>query len=373
MDRRGFIVSAASFGLFAGCLGGRVRLDAATEARIRAEIERLIESGIITCAVCGDADGASFCLGNRRPLGAETPVAEDSLFEIASVSKLFTASIAARLWCEGRLDIDAPFTEYLTDHVLAKKGTDITVRDLAAHVSGFGNGWMAKAGVWGKGPFPFATFDDYRRALCSAEPEAPRRRRYVYACHNYILLGLVLENITGLDLDAAARRYVWEPLGMRDTTWKNCPDDPRTVQIYTKGPCPPGTKGDENARAFPHPVGNAGVFTNLVDLRKFLGDMVARGTFEKEYYDLLLGDEWRQDGERRTFGWNRCAGGQPDGWSEETVYHLGYTGQYVAVDPVRGRAGAVLMNFVYDDAARRRPVYSARRRILAALCDRGEG
>ena len=269
--------------------------------RVAAELERQVGLGYFDSAIAGTAEGLVASVGAARG---------DSLFEVASVSKTFTHLLAALLWQEGRLDIDAPFVRYLPDHVLAKKGTDITVRDLAAHVSGFTNGWMGRAGIY-SGKWPYADDAAYERAVLSQLPEFPRRTRCAYACHNTILLGFIVERICGMDLDAAARRYVWGPLGMTGTTWKNVPaDDPRLVQIYTKGPCPLGTKGDENARG--------------------------------------------------------CT--RPPGWSDRTIAHGGYTGQLLAIDPKEGRSAIVLTNLRLTDAKGRSQAYEDRR-ALAGLLD----
>lgn len=332
-------------------------------------IDSQIDAGLISCAACGSAAGAVFCRGNRRPLGEGfTPVDENSLFEIASVSKLFTASIAALLYCEGRLDIDAPFTEYMPEHILAKTGTDITVRDLATHSGGFDSSWMAEAGIYAP-EFPFASDDDYMDAFLKALPTAKRGERYFYACYNFILIGFILEKILGTDLDTAARKYVWDPLGLKDISWRNCPGDPRTVQMYTKGVRPLGTKGDENARGFSRPLGNAGVFTNLKTILLFADAVLHRRVFPKEFYDLIFTKTVDFGTDRRSFGWNMSLDGIPSGWSEKTIFHTGYTGQLIAVDPENGKSGAVLTNLIPSRPELRGPAYAARRRMLCLVTD----
>lgn len=331
-------------------------------------IDSQISAGLISCAACGAVDGSSFCRGNRRPLGKEyVAVDDESVFEIASVSKLFVASILALLNCEGRLDIDAPFTKYLPGHILAKRGTDITIRDLATHTSGYDSTWMAESGIYSPA-FPFASDAEYEDAFLKALPTARRGERYCYACYNFILLGFIVEKILGMDLDAAARKYVWDPLGMTSISWRNCPDNPRTVQMYTKGPRTLGTKCDENARGVSRPIGNAGVFTSLKTLLVFADDMLNRRAFPKEYYDLLFTKTVDFGVDRRSFGWNMSTDGIPPGWSEKTIFHTGYTGQIIAVDPEKGRAGVVLTNLIPTEPAQRIPAYGARRKMLSVIC-----
>lgn len=328
------------------------------DARVAGELSRQVTLGYYDCAVAGTARGLSATVGGA---GA------DSLFEIASVSKTFTFLLAALLWHEGRLDIDAPFVRYLPDHVLAKTGTDITVRDLAAHASGFTNNWMGRAGIY-SGKWPYADDAEYERAVLAQLPDHPRRTKYVYACHNAILTGFIIERILGTDLDAAARKYVWDPLGMSATTWKNVsPDNPHLVQMYTKGPRPLGTKCDENARGFSRPIGNAGVFSCFSDLRKYADDLLARRTFPNEVYDLLMTPEFEEGGRCRSFGWDMSVGTNPPGWGRGTVNHTGYTGQYFAVDPELGRSAIILTNLRLTDIEGRGRAYEDRRAVSNLL------
>ena len=363
LNRRSFLVAGSAFAL-GGCLS-RGRRRPPQDSAVVAEIEDEIAKGYFTCCCAGTVGGAVYTIGDRRPgLGAPVPADEDSLFEIASVSKTFCALVCARLWDAGLLDLDAPFTKYLPDHVLAKEKCDITVRDLGAHCSGFSNGWMGQAGIYNP-TWPYRDQASYEAAVLSARPVCARRTDYIYACHNMILLGFIVERLTGLDLDAAARKYVWKPLGLKATTWQNCPNNPDTVRIYTKGWCPLGTKGDENARNSTRPVGNAGVFTSVKELLVYADDLLSRRTFSKAVYDLMFTREFSLDGYGRTFGWDQTPGNAPPGWSAATITHHGYTGQYVAIDPEKHQAAVVLTNLMSSKSEIRSPAYRARR-LLAA-------
>ena len=307
--------------------------------------------GLFDCAIAG---------GSRGPFAsiaaAGMHVDENSLFEIASVSKVFVAAICARLFAQGRLDIDKPVFG------------EASALDLATHTSGYTDAWMGKAGVFGK-KWPFASDAEYEAAAMSAKPSYKKGTKSVYSCTNMILLGFFLERELGMDLDDAARKFVWEPLGMKSTTWRNVPSsDKRLVQIYTKGPRPLGTKGDENARNFTRPIGNAGVFTSFADMRLFVADMLSRRAFEREYYDLMFAPKFEDGDTRRSFGWNMSRTSIPDGWSAATVCHSGYTGQYVAIDPENGgRAAVVFTNLKSDDKKLRSDSFAGRRRIASLV------
>lgn len=380
MNRREFLLSAASLAFIGGCrhfvpenvpapaLPPMLPPVPPLDATVVAEIRRQIAAGYFTCACVGAAGGGRGAFGNRRPLETvPVPVAADSLFEIASVSKTHLALIMALMRHEGKLDIDAPFTKYLPDHVLAKEGTKIRIRDLAAHCSGFTNGWMGKVGIYGK-PWPYKSDAEYERAALSVRPVNRCREKYVYACQNMILMGFIVERVLGLDLDAAAKQYVWGPLGMKSTGWTNRVGDPKTVQMFTGGPLDLGTKGDQNAHNVVKPIGNAGVFSTLDDLMLYAEDLLERKTFPKDVYDLLFTTEFADGkGHFRSFGWDMTPATCPPGWSASTINHSGYTGQYVALDPVAHRGSVVLTNLRLSRPAERGRAYAERRALAAML------
>lgn len=341
-DRREFLLSSASFALACGGCSLPSVSPPCSREKIEAEIAELIKKRFFSCICIGNQYGQKWAVGNRRPeSGAFVPVSSKSLFEVASVSKVMTASLASVLHCRGILDIDAPFTEYIPEHALAGKGTKISLRDLSVHSVGFSDGWFYhdwhRKGVY-RAP------EKFREGVLSQVPPPGIKRKYRYACHNMILLGYAVERAAGMDLDAAARKFIWGPLGMDSTIWHEIPGDGRTVQIYTKGVIPPGKKGDEKARVSGGPIGNAGVFTCLDDLMKYADDLVTRRTFPKKYYDLLFTPSFTSGRFRRSFGWNMSDGAAPPGWSDATISHAGYTGQYLAVDPVGSKFAVVLTN-----------------------------
>jgi CubicO group peptidase (beta-lactamase class C family) len=347
--------------------GWRARQVLETQAgtvRVRERIHQLIADGIYAGLIVADADGGPILLEGLQCFQAKKlPVSEETRCDIASVGKLFTASMCALLVTDGKLDPDAPFTEYLPEHVLAKENCDITVRDLASHSGGFDN----------SKPYQVPDTAQFLEKLWQKRPVRPRRERFEYACSNFIYLGKIVEKLTGLDLDAAARKMIWGPLGMTHTTWNPIPDDGHVME-YIDSTYPPFRRiGDHNdASCFysPVPLGNGSVFTTIGDMRLFLSDMLHRKHFPAAYYDLLFKREYEQGGVRRTFGWDMKGPNSPTymtdetGFSDQAICHSGWTGPAVAVDPVRGRAAVVLGNRTGDMLASR----LGRIAILSHLC-----
>lgn len=349
--RRGFLGGAAAAALAGGMNAWGA--ESGVDAELRAQVAKKLIAG----GVCGRVGGSLHVAGLQAWTPAPVPMAADSIFDLASVGKTFTSYLCAKLYAEGTLDPDAPFTRYLPEHVLARETCAITVRDLAMHVGGFDN---AK---------PYINRDPavYDRELFRKRPVRPRGVKFEYACSNYVYLGRIVQKLTGLDLEAAAKRFIWDPLGMKDTCWHNIPNHPRAVQNALNGAPPIGVKGDEAARVYPKAEGNGAAFSTAADMLRFADDLLHRRLLPQKAYDLLFACGYEQDGARRSFGWDMCAKRTPAGWSAATISHGGFTGNTLAIDPVKGVAAVVLTNRRGSWEAG----YAGRARLLTLLAEQG--
>jgi len=339
MNRREFLMASASAALWStGCLSSGRRENAALDAAMRDYVAERLFGGI----VCASNRGDLACAGLRTLTPAGGPVTENSLFDLASVGKTQTASLCALLYADGKLDPDAPFTDYLPEHVLAKENCRITVRDLSTHTGGFDNSK------------PYMTPDPkrYFEELYRKRPVRPRGEKYDYACSNFVYLGLIVERLTGLDLDAAARKMLWGPLGMTHTTWNTVVGNPDAVEYARStygGPVRRiGEHNDLCAHYAPRPMGNGSCFSTAPDMLLFCDDLLRRERFPKAYYDLLFTPSYEKDGLRRSFGWGMVGkdtnffSWTDTRFSEAAISHTGWTGPAIAVDPKRDFAGVVL-------------------------------
>lgn len=366
VTRRGVLslAACAAGGVAGGCAG--FPREEARFAAAREEMRSLVRAGFFAGAVAADADSGPVLTEGLQCFGEkQTPMTADSLCDLASVGKTFTASLCALLVAEGRLDPDAPFTAYLPEHVLAKENCRITVRDLATHSGGFDN---SKAYWAERDPAVFL------RKLYAKRPVRPRGEAFDYACSNFIYLGKIVEKLTGLDLDRAARQRLWGPLGMMRTTWNPVKDDGHVVEFPPSSYAGTGSRriGDHNDLAChvsPVPLGSGSAFSTVGDMRLFASDLLHRRRFPQTYYDLLFTPSFEKDGVRRSFGWDMPAERSktpmtPDmGFSPATIAHTGWTGTAVFADPGKGRAGVFLGNRTGDYLGSKR----GRMKVLALL------
>jgi CubicO group peptidase (beta-lactamase class C family) len=138
------------------------------------------------------------------------PVDEDTLFQVGSISKTFTATAALRLVDEGRLDIDRPVQAYLPDLRLKDPGVAATVtsRHLLTHTAGWVGDHFSDTG---RGDDALAR---YVGELADLDQLTPVGTVYSYCNSGFSLLGRVIEVLTGETFEAALKRLVLAPLGL---------------------------------------------------------------------------------------------------------------------------------------------------------------
>lgn len=160
-------------------------------------------------AVLHDGEVARHAYGVAN-LETKQPVTPETLFQIGSISKIFTATIAMQLVDEGTLDLDAPVASYLPDLRLgdAAAQRSVTLRHLLSHTSGIEGD----------------RFDDYGSgddALAKAIAEFPTLRQlsppgklWTYCNSGFNLAGAVIEQLTEKPFESAMRQRLLDPLGL---------------------------------------------------------------------------------------------------------------------------------------------------------------
>ncbi|MBZ9643834.1 serine hydrolase, partial [Streptomyces sp. PSKA30] len=150
--------------------------------------------------------------GVELPAADRVPMTVDTPFDLASLTKLFTAVAAVQQIERGTLGIDARVGDYLPDfRAAARHG--VTVRQLLTHTSG----------LRPELPLYDCPDDTERLALLRAEPPTGKPGVYRYSDLNMLLLQYVLERITGHPLDVLVRDGITRPLGMSSTRFGPCP------------------------------------------------------------------------------------------------------------------------------------------------------
>ena len=277
------------------------------------------------------------------PESQRIKVADDTIFDLASVSKLFTSLVAVQLVEERTLGLEQPVATYLPEFAVNGK-QDITVRHLLTHTSGL----VAWLPLWSA-----PDYDSRIRAVMNATPTNPPGEVYRYSDLNLITLGLIVEKLRGKSLDAVVHERVTGPLGMVDTGY-NPSDKLRTAATeYQATPNRGivwGEVHDENAWSLNGVAGHAGVFSTTKDLSILSQALLNGGTYQgrrilkESSVDLLITDfneKFPDDSHGLGFEldqrWYMAGLSGPT-----TAGHTGYTGTSLVID-FSSRSFAILL------------------------------
>ncbi|WP_190199899.1 serine hydrolase [Streptomyces djakartensis] len=292
--------------------------------------------------------------GVEFPADEQIPMAEDTVFDLASVSKLFTSLLAVQQMERGKLRLEATVASYLPDFARAGK-QDITVRQLLTHTSGL-RAWIPL--------YSAPTYEEKLQLVWDEKPVSAPGTAYLYSDLNLISLQLVLERITGRTLDALLRDEITEPLGLRRTRY-NPPASWRPEIAATEDARPPwsgldrglvwGQVHDENAFSLGGVAGHAGVFSDAWDLAVLGRTLLNGGVYGRtrvmapESVELMFTDfNTAFPGDEHGLGfelyqhWYMGAMATP-----RSAGHTGFTGTSLVLDPTTDSFLVLLGNSVH--------------------------
>lgn len=169
------------------------------------DLESVVVAGVPGALVLVADDAGAL----RAARGVANRATGDSLratdrFRVGSITKTFVAACVLQLVAEGKLELDVPVERWLPG--LVREG--ITVRHLLAHTSGLADYVDDPSITSGEASSPRELT---RRALARATIGAPGER-YLYSSTNYLVLGLLVERVTGANLDEQLARRIFRPL-----------------------------------------------------------------------------------------------------------------------------------------------------------------
>ncbi|MER6578669.1 serine hydrolase domain-containing protein [Nonomuraea sp. NPDC001023] len=211
----------------AGVLGlGTAAVSAATPSAsgdaVQTSLDKLVRSGDFPGAVAAvrgrDGRVRDYTAGvGDLETRAEVPV--NGMVRIGSHTKTFAATVVLQLAGEGKLDLDAPVEKYLPGVVRGNgnDGRKITVRQLLQHTSGLPN-YTNFPTLSGIRHTYFEPRDLIDKAL-KQKPEFAPGTSYEYTNTGYVLLGLIVQKVTGRPMGEEVTNRIIKPLGLRDTCW----------------------------------------------------------------------------------------------------------------------------------------------------------
>ena len=311
--------------------------------RVHQLVQQGLEQGAYPCAALAVGIGETIYV--KQTYGNCT---ENTLFDMASVSKILGATMVAFHFLEeGLLRLYDSVGDFFPNAPEDKK--NITILQLMTHTSGI--------------PDHFYISDytddpaDAAKVILNHPLEQAPGGDPIYTCMGYILLGKILEQIGGAPLDVLAQKYVFDPLGMKHTTYRPTGDIAPTEMDPATGKLLCGVVHDENARFLKGISANAGVFSDLEDMIRFT-QMLSRGGRLPDGTAYLspamlsraiTNHSPNSKGEYRGLGFNLARSPRnflADLMSERAYGHTGFTGTSIALDPDTGLWVVLLTNRV---------------------------
>lgn len=311
----------------------------------------------------------------REPEDEKSPMDLDTIFDLASLTKV-TATMPSilKLVADGKVDLDQPVGEILTEFGTGGAKADVTIRRLLSHTSGF----LAWRGVFLEG----TGADAYIANFAQDQPENMPGEQVLYSCPNFITLGEVVQRVTGESLPDYAKREVFAPLDMTDTMFtppvalrgRIAATEQGNEFEADKGETSPvdggwrdyllrGEVHDGNAwYGFRGIAGNAGLFGTAMDLARYGKMWMNGGELDGVHIlpDEIVREAIREQtglqapNDRRGLGWQMAPRPGEDsgnhsgrGLSQRAYGHTGFTGTSMWMDPERDLQIVLLTNRVH--------------------------
>jgi CubicO group peptidase (beta-lactamase class C family) len=311
--------------------------------------------------------------GMRSLEPTREPMTVDTIFDMASLTKcLATATAVMQLYQKGDFQFDEPVAKVLPAFAANGK-QEITIRELLTHYSGLPPD-LPLADPWeGKG-------EAYRMTFAIA-PAGPAGVKFVYSDINFIVLGALVEKLSGMTLDGYAEHFIFAPLGMRHTRF--LPPESWIPHIaptqYEHGASAYGVAGlptgpgdvmlrgvvhDPTSRRMGGVAGHAGVFSTADDVGVYAQNLLDRLAgrpsqfpLSRRVLELMVRPEQPAGGKAlRGFGWDIDS---PYSSNRGSIFpvgsfgHTGFTGTSLWMDPASDTYVIVLANSVHPNGPKR--------------------
>lgn len=214
--------------------------------------------------------------GNRRIMPDVAPMRLDTIFDIASLTKVVATTPAImQLVEQGKLDLDASVAQYWPAFATNQKES-VTIRELLTHTSGL--------------PSEITTTSNQQEIfaeICALKLQHEPGKTFLYSDVNFIVLAHLVEIISGERIDDYAQKHIFNPLKMKDTFFlpaKKLRDRIAPTELINHE-LRWGDVHDPSAHAMGGVAGNAGLFSDANDLGKYAQSLLEGGRLPKIFRD----------------------------------------------------------------------------------------
>ena len=316
--------------------------------------ERLKREQMPGCVVLVGSRGKIAWLkayGSKQLQPEAVPMTTDTVFDLASLTKpIATATSVMTLIEQGRLQLDEPVAKHIPE--FAANGKDaITIQHLLTHQGGLIPDNALRDYLDG----PKLAFERIHQLELTADPGT----KFIYSDVGFLVLGELVERVSGRPLNEYARSTIFEPLGMAETMY--LPDEPlrarAAVTQQRDGHWMQGEVHDPRSFALGGVAGHAGLFSTASDLAKYAQMLINGGKLGdarilSEETVALMRKPVEVPGGLRALGWDVRTGyssNRGDLLSDQAFGHGGFTGTAIWIDPQLELFVVFLSNRVHPD------------------------
>lgn len=341
--------------------------------------------------------------GETRYKSGKRPHSENTVYDLASVTKAVAIGITImHLVEEGKVSEN----DTLGKHVKAARGNPLgklTIERLLAHKTGlppyyFSNYWLLSTNKWNESAFALIPTPDnpdpfrgkfmprgYRMGMLNDLCRLPftGRMKTIYSDLNYILLGCLVEEVTGKRLDKYLKEWLFDPMGLKNIAFNPLVNGISKERIAPtlEDPLYHGWVNDAEAAKLGGICGAAGLFSNAADLAEIGLMLESGGLYKGKRYlqsSTIRKFAWQiQPGHARAMGWQKPARSRniksiaPPKASQNSFGHTGYTGTLFWVDPTKDLVIVFLTNVTYPkDGISTFKKYAGYKTVLKLVYDR---
>ena len=248
-------------------------------------------------------------------------VDQNTLFDMASVTKIIaTTSLALIALDKGLIHLEDAVGKFYP------AGEALTINNLLTHTIGVGHKALNKEGY---------TYENIASKILEIPLDIPIGSDVLYSCPSFILLGKILENVFGQSLDKCFDELVAAPLDLSDTSFlplnkQNAVNSNLEEKLL-------GVVNDYNCQFLGGVAGNAGLFSNINDVTKYVHFLLNKGAplISRDTFDMAVRNYTPGMSEARGLGFVYVDGRYTqtgDLFEDGAIGHCGHTGQSVFVD-----------------------------------------
>lgn len=328
---------------------------------VDAVIGELCTAAVVRVERRGSTD--TYAAGTLCPdpsAGPDAPCTTESLFDLASLTKLATTALVLSFVRERQIELDMPFRELVPDFRGGNKD-QVTLRHVLSHTAGL---------AWWKPLWKEASSPEELVWLAAKEPLAQDVGEFRYSDLGYIMLTAGLAGVGGGPFKTVMRQRVLDVVEAR-----TCEYGPRPPEVCAateedtewRRKRLRGEVHDENAYAMGGVSGHAGLFGTAADVAALIRVYRDGAVIGNELRDLARTEQYRGSNVRRGLGLVLRPPEDLPFFSVDAFGHTGFTGTSVWVDPAKDLTIVLLTNRVYFGRANDEELYRFRVAVYEAL------